>query len=134
MLDAARPTARMVTDEKSIGSIAPTNIPISVCILSRLRLNSKSRICSAIVSRNAEISVTAVSAAEPIAKPFPVAAVVFPRLSSASVRSRTISSCPDITAIPPALSATGPYASVASVIPRVESIPTEASPTPYSPG
>ena len=36
----------------------------------------------------------AVKAADPIAKPFPVAAVVFPRLSSASVRSRTTGSRP----------------------------------------
>ena len=35
------------------------------------------------------MSASAVSAAEPMANPFPVAAVVFPRLSRASVRSRT---------------------------------------------
>ena len=46
--------------------------------------------------------------AEPIAKPLPVAAVVLPRESRASVRSRTSSGKPDISAMPPALSATGP--------------------------
>ena len=76
------------------------------------------------------ISASAVSAAEPIAKPLPVAAVVLPSESSASVLSRTISGSPDISAIPPALSATGPYASVASVMPSVESIPTADRPTP----
>ena len=37
----------------------------------------------------AAINASAVSAAEPIANPFPVAAVVFPNESSASVLSRT---------------------------------------------
>ena len=50
----------------------------------------------------------AVRAAEPMAKPLPVAAVVLPRLSRASVRSRTIGSSPAICALPPALSAIGP--------------------------
>ena len=40
---------------------------------------------------------------------------------------------PDISAMPPALSATGPYASIAMVIPTVESMPTAAIPTPYTP-
>merc|ERR1719157_1676 len=76
----------------------------------------------------------AVRTAEPMAKPLPVAAVVFPRASRASVVSRTCSEQPgSISAIPPALSATGPYASVARVIPRVESIPTAEMATPYTP-
>ena len=40
---------------------------------------------------------------------------------------------PAISAMPPALSATGPYASMAIVIPTVASIPTAAIPTPYKP-
>ena len=47
--------------------------------------------------------------------------------------SRTDSSRPDISAIPPALSAMGPYASTATVIPVVESIPTAARAIPYNP-
>ena len=74
-----------------------------------------------------------VNAAEPIAKPLPVAAVVLPKESSASVRLRTSLPKPDISALPPALSAIGPYASVANVIPNVESIPTAAIPIPYNP-
>ena len=35
--------------------------------------------------------------------------------------------------MPPALSAIGPYASVASVMPSVDSMPTAASAMPYSP-
>jgi hypothetical protein len=82
---------------------------------------------------NAATSAKAVITALPMAKPLPVAAVVLPRLSSASVRSRTLPSMPAISAMPPALSATGPYASVASVMPNVESIPTAATAMPYKP-
>ena len=57
---------------------------------------------------NAAKSTKAVSAAEPIANPFPIAAVVFPTASYLSVRSLTIGSSPVISAIPPALSAIGP--------------------------
>ncbi len=42
-----------------------------------------------ICSTKEAISAMAVKAAEPIAKPFPVAAVVFPNASSASVLSLT---------------------------------------------
>ena len=48
------------------------------------------------------------SAAEPMAKPLPVAAVVLPSESSMSVRSRTCGSWCVISALPPALSAIGP--------------------------
>ncbi len=65
-----------------------------------------------------------------MAKPLPVAAVVFPSPSRASVLSLTSLGSSDISAFPPALSAIGPKASVARVIPRVESIPTAAKPTP----
>ena len=73
------------------------------------------------------------SIAEPMAKPLPVAAVVLPRESSASVRFLTVSSSPAICAMPPALSATGPYASVERVMPSVESMPTAAMPMPNIP-
>lgn len=46
-------------------------------------------------------------AALPIANPFPIAAVVFPAASRASVSTR-ISYIPHISAIPPALSEIGP--------------------------
>ena len=50
----------------------------------------------------------AVRAADPIANPFPVAAVVFPNESRASVLFLTSGSSLLISAFPPALSATGP--------------------------
>lgn len=74
-----------------------------------------------------------VRTADPIANPFPVAAVVLPSASRVSVVSLTLSSRSAISAIPPALSAMGPYASVARVIPRVDSIPTAAMAIPYWP-
>ncbi len=53
-------------------------------------------------------SARAVRAAEPTAKPLAIAAVVLPRLSRASVTSRTDGSSSAISAMPPALSAIGP--------------------------
>jgi hypothetical protein len=53
-------------------------------------------------------SASAVIAAEPIAKPLPMAAVVLPTASSESVRSRTCGAWWLISAMPPALSAIGP--------------------------
>ena len=50
----------------------------------------------------------AASAAAPIANPLPMAAVVLPTSSSESVISRVSSPSAAISAIPPALSATGP--------------------------
>ena len=82
---------------------------------------------------NAAKRTNAVKAAEPIANPLPIAAVVFPTASNLSVLSRTFGSSPVISAIPPALSAIGPYASTASWIPIVASIPSAAIPIPYNP-
>ena len=50
----------------------------------------------------------AAKAAAPMAKPFPIAAVVLPSSSSESVMARVSSPNPAISAMPPALSATGP--------------------------
>ena len=54
------------------------------------------------------MTYNAVKAAEPMANPLPIAAVVFPTASNLSVFSRTPGSRPLISAIPPALSAIGP--------------------------
>ena len=60
------------------------------------------------VSANETNNDNAVRAAEPMAKPLPIAAVVLPTASNLSVISLTLSSSSDISAIPPALSAIGP--------------------------
>lgn len=69
-------------------------------------------------------------AAEPIANPFPMAAVVFPAASKASVLSLTYSPISAISAIPPALSLIGPYPSMAKLKGKFESIPKAANETP----
>ena len=91
------------------------------------RISIPSRLTACAYDTN---SARAVRAADPIANPLPIAAVVFPTASSLSVISRTLSSSSLISAIPPALSAIGPYASTATVIPVVESIPTAARAIP----
>lgn len=54
------------------------------------------------------MSASAASPAAPMAKPFPIAAVVLPTASSPSVILRVSGPIAAISAIPPALSATGP--------------------------
>ncbi len=118
ILNAARPTAFIVIAENRNGRVPPKRSPIRVRGFIKLIDSSPAAV------ENAANNARAVKAAEPIANPFPIAAVVFPAESSASVLVLTCFGSPAISAIPPALSATGPYASTAKVIPRVESIPT----------
>ena len=65
-----------------------------------------------------------------MAKPLPIAAVVFPTESKMSVRSRTSSGNSLISAIPPALSAIGPKASIANCMAVVAIIEQAAIDTP----
>lgn len=58
--------------------------------------------------KNAPYKARATKVALPIAKPFPIAAVVFPAESRASVLLLTYSPSSAISAIPPALSDIGP--------------------------
>ena len=110
MSKAALPTDFMVIAEKRKGSMAPTNNPVKTSGSSRLML-SMILACGSKRSarvKNAEKSAREVRIAEPMANPLPIAAVVFPAESRTSVLSRTLSPMPVISAIPPALSATGP--------------------------
>ena len=99
---AALPTEFIVNAENRNGSIAPINRPITTTGLSRS--TASSFVTSAYDAKRAR----AVRAAEPIANPLPIAAVVLPTESSLSVISLTLSGSSDISAIPPALSDTGP--------------------------
>lgn len=72
-------------------------------------------------------------AADPIANPFPIAAVVFPAASKSSVFDLTSSPKLHISAIPPALSETGPQASIANPTAKVESIPKAPKAIPNIP-
>ena len=69
---------------------------------------NRSSIFNPVADEYAENSASAVNAAEPIANPLPIAAVVLPSESSLSVIERTSGPSPDISEIPPALSAIGP--------------------------
>lgn len=66
-----------------------------------------------------------------MAKPFPIAAVVFPAASSLSVRCLTYLCRPAISAIPPALSDIGPYPSIERATGRQPIMPSAAKATPY---
>ena len=65
--------------------------------------------------------------------PLVTAFVVFPTASKASVMSRTSLGSSDISAMPPALSVTGPYASSATIMPAKASIVVAAMAIPNSP-
>ena len=80
---AARPTAFIAIDEKRKGSIAPTKRP--AITVGSATLIAEMPVCCMKAANRAK----AVIAAEAIAKPLPMAAVVLPTASSLSVRSRT---------------------------------------------
>src|SRR5438105_4225436 len=68
-----------------------------------------------------------------MAYPFVTALVVLPTASSGSVTARTSFGRPAISAMPPALSVIGPYASSATMIPAIDSIDVAAIAMPYKP-
>src|SRR5690625_5287413 len=68
-----------------------------------------------------------------MAYPLVTALVVLPTASSASVLARTSGGRSDISAMPPALSVIGPYVSIATIMPVIDSIATAATAMPYSP-
>lgn len=115
----------MVIAENQYGSIAPKRSPAKTSG-SRMLTPSYSDLVT-----KAPKSANATRQADPIANPFPIAAVVFPAASSLSVDCLTSGWSPDISAIPPALSATGPYPSIARAIGRHPSIPKAAKAIPY---
>ena len=100
---AALPTEVIVIAATTNGSPPPISRPITTIGSVRSRFTPPS-----IVAVYAANNAREVKAAEPIANPLPTAAVVFPIESSSSVIARTSSPSPLISAIPPALSATGP--------------------------
>src|SRR5437016_2604718 len=68
-----------------------------------------------------------------MAYPLVTALVVLPTASSGSVMARTESGSLAISAMPPALSVIGPYASRATMMPAIDSIDVAAIAMPYSP-
>ena len=106
MSNAASPTAVIVMAAIRNGMVPPMNIPTSTVGFDSS--SEKPGLLAETVSTNAAIMANAASAAAPIAKPLPIAAVVLPTSSRPSVIARVSSPMPAISAIPPALSATGP--------------------------
>ncbi len=104
--NAASPTAVMVMDAIRKGIVPPMKMPISTSGLESSSANPGLLIVT--VSTNAAIIARAARAAAPIAKPLPMAAVVLPTSSRPSVIARVSAPMPAISAMPPALSATGP--------------------------
>ena len=121
---AALPTEFMANAEKTTGIIAPMNKAARTFALKMLIPSMP------VNSTKAANKANAVSAAEAIANPLPIAAVVFPTESRMSVRSRTSSGNSLISAIPPALSAIGPNASMANCIAVVAIMAHAAMATP----
>ena len=76
---------------------------------------------------------TAAITAEPMATPLVMALVVLPTASRLTMmRSGSPSNSPDISAMPAALSDTGPKLSSDTTIPAVDSMPMPVSDTRYS--
>ena len=121
---AALPTAFIAKAENTTGTIPPTNSIARTGALKMLIPSIPVKVTKAANNANA------VSAAEAIAKPLPMAAVVLPTESKISVRSRTSSGNSLISAIPPALSAIGPKASIANCIAVVAIMAEAAIATP----
>jgi len=121
---AASPTAPIVIAVNRYGNIAPKIKPENS---SGLRMLT---IIRSVSTAKAPNRAKATKQAEPMAKPFPMAAVVFPAASRISVFNLAYSRSA-ISEIPPALSAIGPYPSMVRPIERVESIPKAAKAIPY---
>ena len=138
-MPAVRPTARMASEENRKATEPPMSRPMKVfgsatLIWTRLAsvpLTSAASTCGrrravplAIVSTNEANRATAAMTAEPMAKPLVTALVVLPTASRLTmIRSGSPSNSPDISAMPAALSATGPKVSSATTMPVVASMP-----------
>lgn len=126
--NAALPTDLIVNAENMYGNMAPINRPaqISGCandIWDILSYNPE--LCKKPPNKDRDTN-----AADPIANPFPIAAVVLPAASSPSVLYLTSGPISAIYAIPPALSLIGPQPSIAKLKGKLDNIPNAANETP----
>lgn len=105
MPKAALPTDRIVKAEKTYGNMAPIKRPANTSgLVKDISLPpSRSALC-----RKPPNNERDTRAADPMANPFPIAAVVLPAASRPSVLYLTSSPISAISAIPPALSEMGP--------------------------
>ena len=95
---AALPTDFIVIAAKAYGIIEPNNRPVKTQGFKMSTLVISARTVKA--PKSAKLT----KAADPMAKPLPISAVVLPAASKQSVRVRTFSGKPAIPAMPPALS------------------------------
>jgi hypothetical protein len=133
MAPAALPTAVIVVAPTTHGRTAPKSRPMSTALSvswSTRSVPPAARRAMLTSMLKAAKRATTVSTAEPMAKPLPTAAVVLPTESSSSVISRTSGPRPDISEMPPPLSAMGPYASTVITMAVPASMPTAARAMP----
>src|SRR5687768_10530622 len=140
---AERPTARMASALKRNGTAPPMSRPMNTFGSATLIWVATSRNSAVptlvmpssepIVSMYEANSATAAMTAEPMAKPFVTALVVLPTASSDTmIRSGSPLNSPDISAMPAALSDTGPNVSSETMTPVVASMPMPVRATRYS--
>ena len=131
---AERPTARMASDENRKPIEPPMSRPMKVFGLATLiwvkgetrsSLARRCRFsCESIVSMKDAKSATEAMTAEPMATPLVMALVVLPTASRLTMtRSASPVNSPDISAMPAALSDTGPKLSSETTMPAVASRP-----------
>src|SRR5665213_3237204 len=143
---AERPTARMASDEKMKATEPPMSRPMKMVGWETLIwvwawLNSQLTLAWAgatrfswdpMVSMKEAHSETEAITAEPMATPLVTALVVLPTASRLTMtRSASPVNSPDISAMPAALSDTGPKLSSETIIPAVDSSPIPVRDTRY---
>src|SRR5262245_8680491 len=132
---AARPTAMIARPEKKNTTDAPTMSPTSAFgrSIDRLKLLAARPSAVSTVVRKAPNRAVAASTAVAIAIPLVIALVVLPTASSlVSTCAAAPSTSPLISAMPWALSETGPKVSIETITPTVVSRPVPASATANS--
>ena len=126
--EAARPTARIASEENRNATEPPIRSPTSTFGWSTRTPTNPSRPARRSASSNDPNSDVAAITAVAIASPFVIAFVELPT-ASRPVRTcagRPLNS-PDISAMPCALSDTGPNVSIETITPTVVSIPIPVS-------
>ena len=133
---AVRPTARMARAENRNGTAPPISRPMKIFGSATLMASSGARSTPSLrsatsmpssapaVSMKLANRATAAMTAEPMAKPLVTALVVLPTASRLTmIRSGSPWNSPDISAMPAALSDTGPNVSSETMTPVVASMP-----------
>ncbi|MPM68429.1 hypothetical protein SDC9_115361 [bioreactor metagenome] len=133
---ALRSTPSMSIAENTAGTAAPTSRPKKTIgfMMSKFWMPVTPSSAAAVLTSlmNAPSSAITVRPAAAIAKPLVTALTVLPAESSSSVIESTSSPSSPISARPRALSTMGPYASLLTIMPTMESMPTADMAMPKS--